>query len=396
MSLSGWRLANILSRLLGFAALSVVVAACALPAAGPTAQQVENPLEGPSFTLVKLDQRVVDILLRTNPNSFAPKFQGRRYVASNALRRGDSIAVTVYETGGTSLFGAPTANPAPTGTSPGTVTTVPPQVIEADGYITMPFVGRIRALDRTPGQLGQDIANALKGKAIDPQVIVTLVNNGGNTATVGGDVAQPRPVALTLRGERLLDVIAQAGGARFPPYETYVRVVRNGQIGTILLQTVISSPNENIVVKPNDQIFLVRNPRTFSILGASQKVSQYTFDTDRVTLAEAVARSGGPIDQIGDPTGVYLFRYESWQVARLIWKDLPPQMLVDGRPPEFVPILYRVDLGDAGGYFLSQRVYLRDKDVVLFTNAEATQLQKALGIVRNFTGIAFDLSRTGN
>src|SRR5262249_45272468 len=153
----------------------------------------------------------------------------------------------------------------------------------------------------------------------EPQVVVTQTNNVTNTATVGGEVGQPRPVTLTLRGERLLDVIAQAGGAKYPPYETYVRIVRGNHVGTVLLQTVISNPGENIIIRPDDQIFLVRNPRTFAVLGASQKVSQFTFDTERVTLMEAVARSGGPIDQVGDPTGVYLFRYEPWEIVRQMW-----------------------------------------------------------------------------
>jgi hypothetical protein len=33
---------------------------------------------------------------------------------------------------------------------------------------------------------------------------------------------------------------------------------------------------------------------------------------------------------------------------------------------------------------------------VLVTNSEATQLQKALAIVRSFTGIAYDLGRQAN
>src|SRR5262249_25872991 len=136
--------------------------------------------------------------------------------------------------------------------------------------------------------------------------------------TVGGEVNSPRLVALSLRGERLLDVIAASGGAKYPAYETFVHVVRDGRVGTVLLQTVITNPSENITVGPNDQIFLTRSPRTFTVLGAAQKVSQYPFDTEKVTLNEAVARAGGPVDTIGDPSGVYLFRYEPIGVVNAI------------------------------------------------------------------------------
>jgi len=65
----------------------------------------------------------------------------------------------------------------------------------------------------------------------------------------------------------------------------------------------------------------------------------------------------------------------------------------EGAPPPFVPILYRISMRDAEGYFLAQAVQMRDKDVVLVTNAETTQLLKLIGVVRGFTGIAYDLSR---
>jgi polysaccharide export outer membrane protein len=60
---------------------------------------------------------------------------------------------------------------------------------------------------------------------------------------------------------------------------------------------------------------------------------------------------------------------------------------------DFVPFLYRIDFRQAGGYFFAQDIEMRDKDVLLVTNADTTQLQKALTVVRGFTGIAFDLSR---
>jgi hypothetical protein len=45
---------------------------------------------------------------------------------------------------------------------------------------------------------------------------------------------------------------------------------------------------------------------------------------------------------------------------------------------------------------MGQSIQLRDKDVVLITNAESAQLQKLIAVVRGFTGVAFDLGRTSN
>lgn len=369
-----------------------------LPAAAPTVTEIEatSPDQGAvPYTMVTIDDRVSALLSQYSGPSLSATYKTTRYAANNRLHPGDAVAITVYETGGSTLFGpavqTPNAQTPQSGVVPAGSTTIPPQTIEADGSISVPFVGRVAAVGRTPNQIAREIESQLKGKAAEPQVIVTLVSNSSNVATVGGDVNGPRPVPLTLRGERLLDVIAAAGGAKFPAYETYVRVIRNGQVGMVLLQTVISKPSENISVSPNDQIFLTRVPRTFSVLGATQKVSQYTFDTEKVSLAEAIARAGGPIDTIGNPGGIYLFRFEPWFIAKDVLGPAADKMRAD--PPPFVPILYRATLRDADGYFMAQAVQMRDKDVILISNAETTQLQKALAVVRGFTGIAYDLTR---
>lgn len=378
-----------------------VLAGCALPASAPTSVELtkSNGDADFNYTLVNIDARIVALLNRFHP-TFGAQFKSARYAANNALHAGDAVAITVYETGGQTLFPPPAVVPGAAASAPlGAVATgasnIPPQVVEADGTIFVPFVGRVKIAGLTPGQAGTLIEKDLQGKAVSPQVLVSLVNNIGNAATVSGEVNSPKSVPLSSRGERLLDVIAAAGGAKYPAYETYVQVVRKGQTGKVLLQQIVNDPTENIVVRPRDQIYLTRNPRTFAVLGATQKVDLYPFAYQKVSLADAIAQAGGPIDSVGNPSGIYLFRFEPWVIA----KDLmDPQYVasVGSNPPEFSPILYHIDMRDAQGYFLSQAVQMRDKDVVLITNAESVQLQKLLTVVRGFTGIAYDLKRQYN
>jgi polysaccharide export outer membrane protein len=370
-----------------------------LPASAPTSIELAAPnSEAADFNYspVELDGHVVARLTGFRP-SLPSVFKGPRYTPSNALDAGDVVAVTVYETGGQTLFPPPAVVPgAASAASPvGAVATgasnIPPQVVEADGTIFVPFVGRIKIAGLTPGQAGSLIAQRLEGKAVSPQVLVSLVNNLGSAATVGGDVASPRSVPLGSRGEHLLDVIAAAGGSKFPAYDTYVQIVRNGVAGHVLLQTIINNPDENIFVRPRDQIYLVNSPRTFSILGASQRVNVYPFGREKVTLAEAIANGGGPVDAIGDPGGIYLFRFEPLHIAKVI---LGSAIETYGpTPPDFIPILYHIDMRDAQGYFIAQAVEMRDKDVVLITNAGSTQLRKILAIVKGVSGIAYDFAR---
>jgi polysaccharide export outer membrane protein len=392
--------AGLKAQLAGMAlAAAVGLGACALPASAPTSLELTAAPEnsGFSYNLVPIDARVVSIL-----NSFrvgiGPGFPRGGYVATNALHAGDVIGITVYETGGQTLFPPPAVVPgaaassAPIGSVATGASNIPPQVVEADGTVFVPFVGRLKVSGLTPGQAGAEIERQLQGKAVGPQVMVSLVNNIGNAATVNGDVNSPRPVPLTSRGERILDVIAAAGGPKFAAYDSYVTVIRRGVVGKVLLQTIVNNPNQNIIVRPRDEIYVSHNPRTYAILGATQKVATYPFGREKTTLAEAVATGGGLVDNAADPSGIYLFRFEPLSIAKSV---LPPEAIeaLGPTPPEFLPILYHLNMRDAQGYFLSQAVEMRDKDVVLVTNAEATQLQKALTLVRGFTGIAADLSR---
>lgn len=390
------------------AAVLTALGGCALPAAAPTSTELTAVRKDASvqYALVNVDSHVANVLAR-QPSSFGQMFRkSAGYPPKNVLRAGDAVSITIYETGGSSLFPTPSnssanlinaslstsgAAPTPT-TGSSSSNTIPGQVIEADGTIGVPFAGRLKVAGMTPSQVASLIERELNHKAVAPQVVVTPISNNSNLVTVSGDVNTPRVVPLTLRGERVLDVVAAAGGSKFPPYETYVNVVRNGQKGTMLLQSILENPVENIASHPNDQIFLVRHPRTFVVLGATLRPSVFPFDREKITLAEAVAQAGGPIDMIGDPSGIYIFRQEPWSVASQVMPEKDRDRFGAARSG-FVPVLYRVGLRDAEGYFLSQSIQMRDKDVLLIANAEATQIQKMLTLVRGFTGVAYDLNR---
>jgi polysaccharide export outer membrane protein len=356
---------------IGILIAGFLLSACALPAAAPTSQELLNTQTDTSipFLLVKMNSQKV-LAIAHERMTFGRQFKAG-YRPKNQIRSGDVLAVTIYETGGSSLFPAPDARVASasltTGssgnlpTAGGVANTIPPQIVESDGTINVPFAGRVQVASLTPSEVGQRIEVLLKQKAVAPQVVVTFTASNAHAATVGGEVNAAKMVPLGLRGERLLDVIAAAGGPKHPAYESY-------------------------------QIYVSRNPRTYVVMGATQRPATFTFDREKVTLVEAVAQAGGPIDSIGDPSGVYVFRFEPYQLAERLAGGDVSAYAVDGSKG-FIPVLYQVNMRDADGYFLAQSFQVRDKDVVLITNAGGAQLLKVLQVIRGFTGIAYDLKR---
>ena len=71
------------------------------------------------------------------------------------------------------------------------------------------------------------------------------------------------------KGDRLLDVIAAAGGVRAPVNETFVELSRGSPTSRVPLTRVIDNPSENIYLHPNDVVTLVRDPQTFIAYGAT-------------------------------------------------------------------------------------------------------------------------------
>lgn len=379
--------------------VSGTISACALPAAAPTASDIEIRHDATQeFYLVGVNGRVLPYLTQTKGRAFPFASRGFGYQPNVRLRPGDVVTLTIYESGGSSLFNGSTG--AAPGGAQSSQTPLPAQVVERDGHILVPFVGAVDVAGKTPIEAAHIIEQGLSSQTVRPQVIVSLAANGSNTATVLGDINKPGPFPLSLRGERLLDAIAFSGGERYPISETDIRLIR-GRVGaTVSLQQVIDHPNQNVRVQPDDQIIAIHNPKTFTVLGASAKVAQYNFDTPTVTLAEAVARSGGFIDTVGNPGGIYLFRREPTATARAVIAVADQGGAAPLAKPHVLtgpttPILYRIDLNTSDGYFLAQKIQIADGDIVLVANSEGTQLVKLLTIIRGITGIAYDLTSTG-
>ena len=358
------------------------VAGCStLPTAGPTARDVEHQEVKDNeqrFDIVDIDEKVVATLLARPAESFKARFKKYARPPQPKIGVGDSVVVSIWEAAGGGLFGA-----SPTGgVSAGSRNvTIPEQVVGQDGAISVPFAGRIPVAGRLPVEVQKTIEERLAEKAIEPQAIVTVTRSVANSVAVTGEVVAGTRIPLSTRGDRLLDLIAAAGGARAPVYETFVRLSRQGVTATIPMEALVSDPAENIYAQPGDVLTLVRLPQSFTVFGATTQNTQLPFTSERMTLVEALAKAGGLQDQRSDPAGVFLFRFEP-----------PPVVSALGRPPLGTgpdgssPVVYRLDLSDAKSYFLAQRFPIEDKDIIYVANAELNELQKFFTLLNTLTG----------
>ena len=360
----------------------MIVAGCsALPTAGPTVSDVKHQEirdQEIRFDLVDINDNVVAALLASPGENFHTRFKKYGRPPQPRIGVGDSLVVSIWEAAGGGLFGTSPTDHVSAGSRN---VTIPEQMVGQDGGISVPFADRVPAAGRLPIEVQKTIERRLAEKAIEPQAIVTVTRSISNSATVTGEVIAGARVPLSLKGDHLLDLIAAAGGAKTPVYETFVRLSRDGITATIPMEMLVSDPAENIYAYPGDVLTLVRLQQSFTVFGATGANAQVNFTAERMTLVEALAKAGGLQDLRADPAGVFLFRYEPPPIV----KTLGRTELGTG-PEGSSPMVYRLDLSDAKSYFLAQRFPIRDKDIIYVANADLNELQKFFTLLNTLSG----------
>jgi polysaccharide biosynthesis/export protein len=323
--------------------------------------------------VVDIDPTVIETLSRRGSESFAGRFGDRRITAEPVIGVGDAVTVTIWEAGPGGLFSAPLVTDKVSAGSNSAV--IPEQVVGRDGGITVPYAGRVPVVGKTTRAVQRTIEQALEGKALQPQVLVNVTKATSDSVSVEGEVAMGARIPLSVRGDRILDVIAAAGGVKAPVNQTFVELSRGSTTSRIPLTRIVADPSENIYLHPDDVLTLVLDPQTFLAYGATGSNADIPFDADGITLAEALTKAGGLNDSRSDPKGVFIFRYENERVARALLPDSP---LV--KRGHLTPIVYRLNLTDANSLFLEQQFRIANRDLIYVSNAPSTEGQKIFSI----------------
>ena len=363
------------------AALSSTGGCSWMPTSGPAVYDVAAGATNPGvlpYELIKLTPQVEQILAASAP-SFASTFSDRRVPAEIRFGIGDVVSVTIFEAAAGGLF-----IPAEAGVRPGNFITLPNQQVDHNGNISVPYTSGIRALGRTPPEVQQEIVNILKNRAIEPQVVVSLVDQRTSLISVLGEVKAPARFPASAEGEHILDTIARAGGPSGQGFDTWVMLERGRRREIVPFGALVYNPLNNIFTHPNDTIYVYREPQTFVAFGATGKQGQYTFDAWRISLAEAVGKATGLDDTRAEPGAVFLYRGEPRPVAEKLGID------VSKYNSPIIPIIYSVNFRDPSGYFIATQMQMQNKDVLYVSNATTVETAKFLNQVRLIVGTVND------
>jgi polysaccharide biosynthesis/export protein len=364
---------------------SLALGACALmPVSGPDSGSVRAGQQDPEsvpYSFVKVTPDVTKVLIKTVPRLSG--FKDRRRPGGIRFGIGDVVGVTIFEATSGGLF-----IPSEAGVRPGNFVTIPTQAVDVNGNISVPYAGTIRARGRTPVEVQQSIVDAIKNRAIEPQVVVSLIEQRTSLVSVLGDVGRPSRYPASAEGERILDVIARAGGPAGAGSDVWVMLDRAGRRAVAPFRALVEEPANNVYIFPQDTVYLYREPQTFLAFGALGAQQQITFGAWRLSLAEAVARAGGLSDNLADPASVFLYRGET--------RDVAAQLGIDVAKFEgpIIPVVYNLNMRDPAGYFLATTFEMRNKDVIYVSNAASVEATKFMTFFRTVNGTINDPIQT--
>ncbi|ABV93990.1 putative polysaccharide export protein [Dinoroseobacter shibae DFL 12 = DSM 16493] len=361
----------VLSRLARVALILVTtgaLAACGLPRSGPVKNELfdASVSEAGNAFIVPVTDVVAQQTFSRPATGFSSSFLSAGTVSPDAIRPGDILGLTIWENVVEGLLARG-----------GAAASVIEQVqVDSAGFIFVPYAGRIMAAGNTPEALRGIITRQLETQTPDPQVSVRRIAGDGATVTVVGNVNGQGVYTIERPTRTLSSMIARAGGvnAEFAEYDMIlVRVIRGGEIGTIWLTDLYRDPSLDIALRGGDKIIIEQDPRSFIALGATRGQTRVNFDAQDLTALEALAQVGGLDPNLADPTGVFILRDESEDVARTVL----------GRPDLQGPqrVVYVLDLTQPNGFFTAEDFMIKDSDTVYVTEAPIARWNKTVSLL---------------
>nr|WP_217351691.1 polysaccharide biosynthesis/export family protein [Ruegeria sp. HKCCD8929] len=362
------------------AALSIV-AACTLPKVGPNKREIfeGSVLNNGDAFVVEVNDRVTRATAVVPALGFSSAFQSASNLTADTIRPGDVLGLTVWENVDDGLLAGETSN----------ATILEEVQVDSDGFIFVPYAGRVRASGNTPEQLRAVITKELEEQTPDPQVQVRRVAGDGATVSLTGAVGVPGVYPIERPTRTLANMLAKAGGVSVEPEIAQVTVIRGNQKGQVWYQDLFTNPQLDIALRGGDRILVEQDTRSFTALGATASQARVPFESQDLSALEAIAQVGGLQSLSSDPTGIFILRNEPAEIAG--------QVLGRNDLQGAQRMIYVLNLTEPNGLFEARDFVIRDDDTIYVTEAPYAQWTKTISLIAGgLTPVANVATLTGN
>ena len=376
-------------------AIVAILGGCStLPRDGPSGASVNAGATTASalgsYALVPLTFEATERMKQVPPQFFGSLAAGSSEQPADVIGEGDTLAISIFDPSG-ALFGGTLGSGSSSSRTSTTLSggnqALPGATVDRSGSVTIPFGGQVRVQGLTSTQAAAAIRRALVGKIANPQVLVSIAGNASNTVNVLGDVRQPGRAPLGVNSDRILDVIAAAGGSARTTDDLTISIQREGRTYTAPLSAVTTEFGENVRLQRGDVVNVQYKPRRFSTFGGLNAVAQVDMPAGPVTLTGALSKVGGLNTNTANARRVLIFRFERPEVAQALGINQPAT-------PRGVPVVYELDFSDAANVFAATNMEVMPEDVIYVPLAGAAEMRKFFEVVQSLTRVVYDVSVT--
>nr|WP_174822631.1 polysaccharide biosynthesis/export family protein [Ruegeria lacuscaerulensis] len=358
-----------------------MLAACQLPKAGPNKSEIlaGSTESGGNAFVVEVDDRVAQATSAIQQFGFSPAFRSAQNLTADTVRPGDILGMTIWENVDDGLLSGEV----------GAATILEQVQVDSDGFIFVPYAGRIRAAGNTPEQLRQLITSKLADQTPDPQVQVRRTAGDGSTVTLTGEIGAPGVYPIERPSRTLTGMLSSAGGVSLGSDIALVTLIRGNDRGTVWYEDLFRNPKLDVALRGGDRILVEADSRSYIALGATGGQSRVAFDTQDLSALEALAQVGGLQSLSSDPTGIFVLREERHDIARTVMGRADLQG--DQR------MIYLLNLTAPNGLFIARDFVIRDGDTIYVTEAPYAQWSKSISLIAGgLTPLANVATLTGN
>ena len=339
-----------------------VLSSCGLPQVGPSKKQIFSgsvQQEGDAF-VIEVNDRVTRATSVVPAFGFSDSFKNAGVLGSDTISPGDTLGLTIWENVDDGLLAGEAQN----------ATLLEEVQVDGDGFIFVPYAGRIRAAGNSPEAIRRIITEKLEDQTPDPQVQVRRLAGDGSTVSLIGSVGAQGVYAIERPTRTLSTMLARAGGVTIQPEIAEITVTRGGASGKVWFQDLYNFPELDIALRPGDRILVEEDTRSYTAVGATGTQNKVAFKSQNLSAIEAIAQVGGLSSATADPTGVFVFRNEP---AEVVGPLLGRDDLVGAQR-----MIYVLDLTQPNGMFVARDFLIRDGDTVYVTEAPFTQWDKTI------------------
>jgi polysaccharide biosynthesis/export protein len=188
--------------------------------------------------------------------------------------------------------------------------------LSEEGLVTLPMIGQVKLGGLTIPQAETLLANRLKeGNFIQKaQVTMSVANFRSQQVSVLGNVGKPGRYPLEVKGMRLTELIASAGGITSGGADTIVFTRRDSK-GNVTMQEIDvpsiflnNDKTNDIILQGGDSIYVHRQP-IYYIYGQVGRPGNYSIERG-MTVSQAIAK-GGSFTLRSRESGIRLLRRDA-------------------------------------------------------------------------------------